>query len=328
MSITRPRSISFRSPLLLGVFLLLCGLGATLAHAQAQAPTPTPPPAPPASDVRPQVIIERSVLTTGDVLRMVEAKLGDDLIIGKIKASKCDFDTSIDAILKLKAAGVSEAVIQAMVAAGAAASAEAKAAATAAAVANAPPADPNDPRSPHDAGIYWVAKAKRSPQMMQLEPSAYSGGKTGGLFKSAMTYGIAKAKWKAVVRSPRATLRVSEDKPEFWFYFEQTSHGLSQSGAFGGGASSANEFILAKMDKKGDSRELIVGEFGAFGSSTGTRSKDVMDIEFKKIAPGIYQVTATKTLPPGEYCFFYAGTNVAMGMSGGKLFDFGIDPAR
>src|SRR5216683_6206718 len=54
-------------------------------------------------------------LTNSDVLKMVEAKLADDLIVSKIKSSPGDFDTSIDAILKLKAAGVSDAVIHAMV---------------------------------------------------------------------------------------------------------------------------------------------------------------------------------------------------------------------
>ncbi len=54
-------------------------------------------------------------LTNSDVLKMVEAKLGDDLIVGKIRSSPGDFDTSIDAILKLKAAGASDAVIHAMV---------------------------------------------------------------------------------------------------------------------------------------------------------------------------------------------------------------------
>ena len=54
-------------------------------------------------------------LTNSDVLKMVEAKLSDDLIVSKIKSSPGNFDTSIDAILKLKAAGASDAVIHAMV---------------------------------------------------------------------------------------------------------------------------------------------------------------------------------------------------------------------
>ena len=191
-----------------------------------------------------------------------------------------------------------------------------------------PPPDSNDPLSPHDPGIYWLPKEKRDKRMVQLEPSVYSQGKTGGMFASAMTYGIAKAKWKAVVRGARSNLRISEERPEFWFYFEQKTSGLSYSGSFFGGASSPNEFILAKMNSKKKDRELIVGEFGAYGSSTGTRSKDIVEFEFQKIAPGIYKVVPSSPLAPGEYCFFYAGTNMAMGTAGGKLFDFGIDPAR
>ncbi len=71
-----------------------------------QPPGPTPPPsAPPAQ--APQK--PANALTDADVVKMAEAKLGDDLIISKIKTSASDFDTSIDAILKLKDAGVSEA---------------------------------------------------------------------------------------------------------------------------------------------------------------------------------------------------------------------------
>ena len=42
------------------------------------------------------------VLNNATVVKMVEAKLGDELIISKIKSSPSNFDTSIDAILKLK----------------------------------------------------------------------------------------------------------------------------------------------------------------------------------------------------------------------------------
>ncbi len=62
-----------------------------------------------------QVSGQSEVLTNADVMRMMEAKLTDDLIVSKIKASTCSCDTSVDAILKLKNAGVSDTVIQAMV---------------------------------------------------------------------------------------------------------------------------------------------------------------------------------------------------------------------
>jgi len=293
-----------------------------------QPPGPTPPPsAPPVqAPQRPA-----NGLTNADVVKMAEAKLGDDLIISKIKSSPSNFDTSIDAILKLKDAGVSETIIKAMVeakAAGDTAAKEAAAKEVSERVSAPPlPPDPNDPKSPHDAGIYWLAKEKRGQPMILLEPAVYSQGKTGNMFGAAMTGGLSKAKWKAVVREGRATLRVNESLPEFWFYFEEKSHGLSGSG-FGGGASSPNEFVLAKMEHKGDHRELVVGEIGALGASSGTRSKDTVPFDFVKVSPGVYKVKPNQLLAPGEYCFFYAGTNMTMGMAGGKLFDFGIDRAQ
>ncbi|HKZ77131.1 MAG TPA: hypothetical protein VJ124_02325 [Pyrinomonadaceae bacterium] len=54
------------------------------------------------------------VLTNENILRMVEAKLPDSVVIAKIRNSKSKFDTSADGLIKLKQAGVSDAVIQVM----------------------------------------------------------------------------------------------------------------------------------------------------------------------------------------------------------------------
>lgn len=259
-------------------------------------------------------------LTNAEIIQLVQLKFGDAVIIAKIRASACKFDTGMDALARLKEAGVSDEVIQAMVEAGAVKPATPGAAAA--------QLDPSDPRTPQPSGIYWQPKEGREKSRMQLEPTVYSGGKTGNVFGSVMSYGISKMKWKAVVRAPRANQRIAEEKPEFWFYFENTSHGLSNSGGFGANASSPNEFVLARMNAKKNERELVVGEFGAFGASTGTRSKDTAPFRIEKIAPGIYRVTPEGPLPPGEYCFFHAGGATAMGVSSGKLFDFGVDPPR
>ncbi len=284
-------------------FLLVFAITLSSA-AQAQPPLGSPTP---------------EVLTNDDVVKMVQAGLGDSLVIAKVRTAANKFDTGMDALLKLKAAGLSEAVIQAMV--------EAAGNRSQAATPAAPPPDPNDPKTPHDPGIYWLKKRSGQQELVQLEPTVYSAGKSGGLFASAMTYGIKKAKWKAVVRSGASTLRFSEATPEFWFYFEEKSHGLSHSATFFGGASSPNEFILARMERKKDSRELVVAQGGAFGYSVGTRPEDTVELEFKKEAPGVYRVWPSRALKPGEYCFFYGGTSMGMGMTGGKLFDFGVEPS-
>jgi hypothetical protein len=54
-------------------------------------------------------------LTNADIIKLVQAKLPDSVVLAKIKSSSCDFDTSPDALIKLKRAGVSDSVLQAMV---------------------------------------------------------------------------------------------------------------------------------------------------------------------------------------------------------------------
>ena len=168
--------------------------------------------------------------------------------------------------------------------------------------------------------------------LVPLEPTVFSQGKSGGLFASAMTFGLAKAKWKAIVRGARAELRTSIQQPVFHFHFEDKSSGLGNTGGFAGwvaSASSPNEFVLVQMYEKPDRRELVVGEYNAFGSSTGTRSEDTVPLKIERLAPGVYRVTPTEPLGGGEFCFFYAAGAATLGGGvTGKPFDFGVDPPR
>lgn len=80
------------------------------------------------------------------------------------------------------------------------------------------------------------------------------------------------------------------------------------------------------MTRRKNDRELIVGEFGALGASTGTRSEDTVPFKVERLAPGLYRVTPEEELGPGEFCFFYAAGAGALGQGAvGKLFDFGVD---
>ncbi len=55
-----------------------------------------------------------AVLRNQDVIKLVKAGLDDTLIIAKIGSSKCQFDTSTDALIQLKQSGVSGAVLKAI----------------------------------------------------------------------------------------------------------------------------------------------------------------------------------------------------------------------
>jgi hypothetical protein len=293
------------------VFLVACAsfLAAPVDTA-AQAPRKTIPAraAPAAADE----------ITNADVVKMVKAGLGETVVIAALRGSKkTSFDLSPDGLVALKAAGVSDAIITAML--NPDAPSRAVTVSTPAIPATPPPPDPNDPMAPHDAGIY-IDLGSGSPRLVALESTTFKQGKSGGWLGSAMTMGIKKMKWKAVVRSPQAVQRTRNTSQSFYFYFEKKS-------SIDAGATNPSEFLLARMKAKKDSRELIVGEAGAFGASSGTREKDTVEFLTEKLASGIFKVTPAESLTPGEYCFFMASgsSNPSQAGATGHLFDFGVD---
>src|SRR6185437_9350781 len=128
------------------------------------------------------------VVTNQTVMDMVAAKLPADLIVTKIQTSKCNFDLSTAALVKLNNSGVPDNVIKAMM------QKNSTPAMTTVSATTAEPTDPSDPNTWHDPGIYVYASNGREQKLVMLEPTVYSQGKSGGHFASAMTYGIAKVK--------------------------------------------------------------------------------------------------------------------------------------
>jgi hypothetical protein len=250
---------------------------------------------------------QEETLTNASIIELQSLNLGDAVIIEKIKTSKCDFDTSISGLKDLKAANVSGAVIEAMLAT------KTPAADVPASVAM---NDPNDPKSPHDAGIYYYEEVDGKPKLTELDPSIYTGGRSSvAIFAE---YGQS-AKSKAQLNSAHAILQSTNNKPVFYFYFESTKSGL---GIERGIATSPNEFVLAQFDcnEKKNFRTLVVGQFNAYaGSQTGPEDRAVKSFDFEKLSPGIYKVSPKQNLANGEYGFFYGGNSMS-----GKVYDFGI----
>jgi hypothetical protein len=260
-----------------------------------------------------------ATVTNQTVIDMVAAKLPADLIVTKIQTSQTNFDLSTDALVKLTQGGVPADVIKAMM------QKSSSAAASPGAAASSAPSDPNDPNSPHDPGIYVLYSTGREKKMAMLEPTVYSQGKSGGHFASAMTYGIAKIKWNAVVRNAHANVRISDAKAVFYFYFEEKGAGLSHASF--GGTSTPNEFTLLKFNVKNDTRETTVMKANAFGSSSGTDDKANIAFDFEKLRPGVYKVTSKAPLATGEYCFLGAEAGnayMAGAAQASRLFDFGV----
>jgi hypothetical protein len=256
---------------------------------------------------------------------MTKAGLGASVIVAKIRSEKTDFDVSTDALVRLKQDGVADDVIRAMI--------EATEAAEAAPDPGGkpltrPPAGPTTPLPPipSESGIYFSQNLGQEEQLVLLEPSVYTQSKETGVWKQALTYGIAKVRYKAVLPGEHAKLLIETRRPTFYFFFDVASGSLSNSGTAWGPATSANEFLLARMDVKKSSRELEVGEDGQYtGRKYGVATKASQPFDYERLAPGIYRVTPKADLADGEYCFLYGGSVAASGTSGGpKLFDFAV----
>lgn len=262
-------------------------------------------------------------MTNQDIVDLVSLGLSDDVVADKIHAAEVtDFDTSLPALKSLKEAHVSDAVIRSMINPRPAVASSSNSVSKA--------GNPNDPDAPHDPGIYMYAKGRNGVQMSMLEPTVYSEGKSGGVFKSAMTYGIAKMKWKAVVRGAHANVKSSDGGMVFYFYFEEANAGLSHASF--GGTTTPNEFTLLKFDVKNATRETVVMKANAFGASSGTDEKANTAFSFTKLRPGVYEVVPNNPLKSGEYCFL-SSSGIGVSPYGGagsagasRLFDFGVLP--
>jgi hypothetical protein len=271
----------------------------------------------------PLLLIAQQALNNDSVIKLVKAGLSDDLVVSTINASPGTYDTSTDGLIALKTAGASDRVVSAIVQKVAAASQPAPppvpplAPMSATTEQNSTNADdPNDPNVAHDPGIYIYAKGPNGMELTMLESSVYSQGKTGGMFASALTYGIVKMKTKAVIQGAHSSVSTSDSGALFYFYFEDTGKSF-------GGSKTPNQYTLLKFDSKSNSRETQTGSMNAFESSTGTDINAASGFTYKKIKPGIYKVIPAGQLTPGEYCFLPAGGQAGTAAAS-YLFAFGI----
>lgn len=259
------------------------------------------------------------VLTNDNVITMVKAGLPPSIIVNKIRTSKTNFNTTTNELIQLQQTRVPAEIINAMVAAATATST----ATSQTGAGDVSRTDPNDPLSAHEAGIYLYEEIDGKKKMTQLEPSVTKQTKTGGIFASAMTYGIMKTKVKAALAGKNAPLQLSTPKPVFYFYFEAKNSGLSHNTYY---ATSPSEFVLVQFNAKSNTREITILQANAFGAQSGTMDKSARGFKVEKLGPGVYKVTPQQDLADGEYGFYNGG---GVGPSGGaKIFDFGIKLPR
>jgi hypothetical protein len=254
--------------------------------------------------------------TNEDVISMAKLGLTDDVIIAKIRAMSAagdaiSFDTGVEGLKNLKANGVPDSVIKAMINPSAAGPTVVAATSTTPMT-----VDPNLP--PPEVGVYWKDRANFVLLQGQALTNTKAGGKAGSLF----TNGMRNQHWDATIAGPTSKNVVRERHPSFYLYVPD--------------GSDAGDYVLIKLNKKSDHREFQVGSFGRITGGKSGVKKD-KELEFKADHVGIrmYKVTLESDLKPGEYAFFMGtgqgatmsgarGGNRSGGNAAGRIYDFSI----
>lgn len=271
------------------------------------------------STVAAQPSQQQEILNNDGVIQLKQLGLGEGVIVDKIKTSPCQFDLSLNGLKQLKAADISDTIISAMLSAKSGATAPSDTIPTQTTIQS---TDPNDPKSPHDSGIYLYGETDGKPTMTKIEPTVYTQAKGGVALFHQLGQSV---NIKAVLHPAHAMLQCANSKPVFYFYFENTQSGLGETRNI---ATSPNEFLLAQFEIKDSAnlRSLIVGQANDYtGTQNGPKDQSVRPFDAEKLSPGIYKVSPKDELANGEFCFFYGG-DTASGAYGGshKVFDFGV----
>jgi hypothetical protein len=261
----------------------------------------------------PGIVLSQSnkPLSNDDVVQMVKGGFDESTTVAAIEAADTSFDTSVQALIALKTAGVSEKVISAMLAATKKKAEAAKPAAPVAA-----PAAAANPDVPEDMGVY--TKLKGALAEMYAEVVSW---KSGGVGKSMLSMGMTKGHVNATVSGPKSKLQLGLPIE----VIIRCAEGVTPS-----------EYMLLKLDEKGDRREFRAVTGGVYHSSGGAE-KDAIKFDFQKIAPRTYKIMLTG-LKKGEYGILPPGGGsvgaVGGGASGqtvqggsmqaGKLYTFGV----
>jgi hypothetical protein len=259
-------------------------------------------------------------LNNASVIQLVEAGIGNDAIIAKIKAADGEYDLNTDDLIALKNAGVPSAVIAAMIA-GPDKSELAPQAMSATDI---------NPMTPHPSGVYLIDTSAN--RLSRIDPTVSNQAKTGGIFGYALTMGIASMSVKVAIAGQRARVATPTNVPTFYFFFDAsnpTTANISSSWAAGSAqtVSSPSEFTLIKLNEKQGRREARVGSLNIGGAKTGVMDQDRIAFDYEIVREGVYKVTPKQSLNAGQYGFIYA---LAGGGTGGamtaRIFDFGVQP--
>jgi hypothetical protein len=246
----------------------------------------------------------QEIITNESIIQMKDLGFDESIIISKIESSDVNFDSSIDALTKLKKSGLSPSVISLVM-------------------------EKSKYNTKSKTGIYFLSDKKLKP----ILPSVFSGSNTNAVAQKLVS-GLINSKEKSQLPKVQSNNVINTRSPEFTFIFDPETEADNMQNYQGQNpnifnwwfrvATSPNEFVLVKMrvKKSKNLREVITAKNSAFTSSNGIDPKLSIPFSIDVIGNNKYKVTPDN-LEPGEYCFIYQG-NVPNGRTNQSVFDFSI----
>jgi hypothetical protein len=237
--------------------------------------------------------LAQQTLNNDSVLKLVKAGMGDDLIVNMINTQPGAYSVTTDDLIFLKAAGIPEKVIGAMVVKGSGTQAPGI-------TTTITPV----PGLVSEVGIYY----KQASTWVDLNPEGVSF-KTGGVLKSIATDGLVKGDINGHLAGEHSKTAL-KTPVEVLIYVPE---GVA-----------ATEYQLLHLRESGKAREFRTVTGGVFHRSGGA-SRDALEFEAKKIAPRTFAITLSN-LKSGEYGLLPPASGDGTGSSGrlGKLYTFQI----
>ena len=241
-------------------------------------------------------VIAQDVLTNDSIVKMIKAGLGEGIVVSTIQSQPGKYTVTPDALIKLKQEGVSEKIIEAMVAKGSAgASVASPSPATGSAM------DSDIPQGV-DIGVYF----KKAGKWEEMLPDVVNW-KTGGVIKHFASAGVVKGDVNGHLQGVHS--RNSVNSPvEVLIYAPE-------------GVAITEYQLIHLHENADDSREFRTVTGGVLHESGGA-TRDVITFEGKKVASRMYKVLLPK-IGAGEYGFLPPGAVTSSSSASiGKMYTF------
>ena len=267
-------------------------------------------------DISMSMLSSDEILTNESIIQLIKAGIDEDLIISKIRDSRCNFDLSVQGMVELKEGGVSDRLMHFLMDTTKPLEPKQAAAPAPAVISKEPPAAPReppktagtvspktDPEYPTEVGVY--VKADRKWTELQPEVVVWQ---TGGMLKRFATAGIVQGDVNGKIKGAHSG-NLAAAPLEFLII---TTEGMT-----------ITDYQLIHLREQRDAREFRTVTGGIFSASGGA-TRDAIPFDGAKIVSRSFLVKLPG-LEAGEYGFLPTSASTpASSANVGKMYTFRV----